>query len=156
MSTKTEDYVAKYYQFAKEAGERYEMDPLVILAQGAHESAWGTSSLAINYNNFFGFTAGGSPNEFWDGQYYTAQNKYKLKFRIYPSPKESFMDFARLIKSKYKSAHAAGKDYKIYAQRIAYSPYISEQNGDNREHYKNGIIKLYDSIVEVAKKKALI
>jgi flagellar protein FlgJ len=66
------------------------------------------------------------------------------------------MDFARLIESKYKAAHAAGKDYKTYAQRIAYSPYISEKNGDNRENYKNGIIKLYDSIIEAAKKKALI
>jgi flagellar protein FlgJ len=132
------------------------MDPFVILAQGAQESGWGTSSLSQNHNNFFGFTAGGKPNEFWDGQYYEAKNKYKLKFRVYKSPQESFMDFARLISSKYKAAHAAGNDYKTYAQRIAYSPYISEKNGDNRENYKNGIIKLYDSIIEAAKKKALI
>ena len=47
-------------------------------------------------------------------------------------------------------------DYKAYAQKIAYSPYISEGNGDNREHYRNGIIKLYETILEVAKKKGLL
>ena len=156
MSEKSENYVVKYLPFAKAAGERFNMDPFVILAQGAQESGWGTSSLSQNQNNFFGFTAGGKPNEFWDGQYYVAKNKYQLKFRVYKSPQESFMDFARLIESKYKAAHAAGKDYKTYAQRIAYSPYISEKNGDNRENYKNGIIKLYDSIIAAAKKKALI
>jgi flagellar protein FlgJ len=156
MSDKSESYVEKYLPYATAAGERFNMDPFVILAQGAQESGWGTSNLSQNYNNFFGFTAGGKPNEFWDGKFYEAKNKYKLKFRVYKTPQESFMDFARLISSKYKAAHAAGKDYKTYAQRIAYSPYISEKNGDNRENYKNGIIKLYDRIIDAAKKKALI
>jgi flagellar protein FlgJ len=155
MSEKVENYVTKNWEHAKAAAERFNMDPMVILAQGAQESGWGTSNLSVNHNNFFGFTAGGKPNEFWDGRSYEAQNKYKLKFRVYNSPKESFLDFARLIESKYKAAHAAGKDYKTYAQRIAYSPYISEKNGDNREGYKNGIIGLYEKIAAAAKKKAL-
>jgi len=129
------------------------MDPLIILAQGAFESNWGSSNLAVNHNNYFGITAGGKANEFWDGKFYIAQNQYKLKFRVYASPQHSFNDFARLISSNYKAAYAAGKDYKAYAYQISISPYISEKNGDNRERYKAGIIKLYDSIHEIVKKK---
>jgi hypothetical protein len=47
-------------------------------------------------------------------------------------------------------------DYKAYAQKIAYSPYISEGNGDNRENYRKGIIRLYETILEVAKKKGIL
>jgi flagellum-specific peptidoglycan hydrolase FlgJ len=155
MSTKIENYVVSNFQYAKAAGLKFNMDPMVILAQGAHESGWGTSGLATRSNNFFGITAGGTKNEYWDGTFYQAQNKYKLKFRVYKTPQDSFYDFARLISSKYKSAHAAGQDYKTYAQRIAYSPYISEANGDNREGYRTGIINLYERIIDIVKKKAL-
>lgn len=156
MSLKSEQYVVKYLPYAKAAGERFKMDPLIILSQGAHESAWGNSGLAKNSNNFFGITAGGSPNEFWDGKIYQAQNQYKLKFRVYPTPQDSFYDFARLIASKYKTAHSVASDYKAYAQKIAYSPYISESNGDSSEGYRTGIISLYEKIQDVIKKKALL
>ena len=82
MSTKSDNYVVNNFQYAKAAGLKYNMDPMVILAQGAHESGWGTSGLATKSNNYFGITAGGSKNEYWDGNYYQAQNKYKLKFRV--------------------------------------------------------------------------
>ncbi|MFM8485039.1 MAG: glucosaminidase domain-containing protein, partial [Bacteroidota bacterium] len=98
--TKEEIYVTRYYPVARAAGEMFRMDPLVILAQGAFESAWGSSTLATKYNNFFGITAAGSPNAFWDGRSYQAQNKYKLKFRVYKTPEDGFRDFARLIAGK--------------------------------------------------------
>ena len=56
MSIKTENYVIQNYPFAKKAGERFKMDPLVILTQGAYESAWGTSGISKNQKNFFGTT----------------------------------------------------------------------------------------------------
>lgn len=153
MSLKTEQYVINNYEYAKKAGDRFKMDPLVILAQGSFESAWGTSGLSKNYNNFFGITAGGKPNEFWKGGVYKAQNQYKLKFRTYTSEQDSFYDFARLISANYKTAHAAGMDYKKYADKISHSPYISEKNGDNRNAYMRGLISNYESILEIAKKK---
>jgi flagellar protein FlgJ len=153
MSTKTEQYVINNYEYAKKAGERFKMDPLVILAQGSFESGWGTSNLSKNYNNYFGITAGGKTNEFWKGGVYQAQNQYKLKFRIYTSPQDSFYDFARLISSNYKEAHAAALDYKQFANKIAHSPYISEKNGDNRISYMKGLINNYENILAIAKKK---
>ena len=152
----TQQYVSKHYEYARKAGERFRMDPLVILAQAAHESAWGSSSLAKNQHNFFGITAAGSPNEFWKGDVYQSGGKYKLKFRVYPSAQDSFYDFARLIASNYKAAHASANDYKAYADKIAHSPYISEQNGDDRNAYMKGIISIYENILVIAKKKVFL
>lgn len=153
--TKQEMYFDKYYQAAKKAGDKYKIDPLIILAQGAHESAFGTSNIAAKANNFFGITASGSKNIYWKGQSYQAQNQYKLKFRVYETPQDSFMDFARLIANRYKSAHAVANDYKEYASRISKSAYISEVNGDNRERYKSSIIKGYEQLLVILKKKSL-
>lgn len=156
MSSK-ESYVEKYLPSAKKAGQLFKIDPLIILAQGALESGWGTSNLALNHNNFFGITTGGAKsNAFWEGKVYVGQNKYKLKFRSYSSVENGFKDFARLISSKYKTAYSNAKDYRSYADSISKSPYISENNGDNRSAYKNGIIKNYDTILDIVKKKGLM
>jgi flagellar protein FlgJ len=152
---KIEDYVVNHIESAKAAGQKYNMDPLVILSQAAQESGWGTSLLSKTFHNYFGIIAAGSKNEYWKGQIYDTQNKYKLKFRVYDTPQDSFCDFARLISSKYKAAHAVSNDYKAYAEKIANSPYISESNGDNRELYKNNIIKIYEKIAKVVKAKSL-
>jgi flagellar protein FlgJ len=144
------------YAYAKKAGDRFKIDPLVILAQGSFESAWGNSALAKKYNNFFGITAAGAPNEFWKGGVYQAQNQYKLKFRTYDSPQDSFNDFARLIATNYKAAHAVAMDYKQYADKIAHSPYIAEKNGDNRTSYMKGLIANYENILDIAKKKVFL
>ena len=154
--TKQEIYFDKYYPAAKRAGEKYKIDPLIILAQGAHESAYGTSNIATKANNFFGITASGSKNIYWSGKSYQAQNKYKLKFRVYDTAQDSFMDFARLIANRYKSAHLVANDYKAYAVRISNSAYISETNGDNRINYKNSIVKGYEQLLAILKKKSLV
>lgn len=153
MTIKTEQYVINNYEYARKAGERFKMDPLVILSQGAFESAWGTSALSSKYNNFFGITAVGKPNEFWKGSGIQTNTKYKLKFRTYANAQDSFYDFANLIASNYKAAHAASTDYKQYADKIAHSAYITEKNGDNRVAYMNGIISIYENILDIAKKK---
>ena len=150
-----ETFVTTYLPLAQTAGERFGMNPAVILAQAAIESGWGSSYGARVRKNFFGITAAGSPNEFWDGSYTIANNQYRLKFRVYRTAQDSFYDFARLISSRYKSAHAVSNDSAAYAQAIAYSPYISENNGDNRENYRKGIISTFNSISTIIKKKDL-
>jgi hypothetical protein len=71
---------------------------------------------------------------------------------VYQTDQDSFYDFARLITSKYKAASAVSSDTTQYAQAIAYSPYISENNGDNREGYRKGIISAANSIIPLIKK----
>ena len=52
-----EDFVKTYYSLAEKAGKKYNLNPTVILAQGAHESGWGGSYAARVRKNFFGITA---------------------------------------------------------------------------------------------------
>ena len=153
---KQENYVVKNYPYAKAAGEKFKMDPLVILSQGANESGWGTSAISSKYNNFFGILAAGKPNGFWGGKKILGNKKYNLYFRVYDNPQQSFNDFAHLIATNYKAAFAASNNYKEYAHQISISPYISEKNGDNRTAYKNAIISIYEEILGIAKKKALL
>ncbi len=148
-----EQYVDTYYPLAKAAGDAFGLNPEVILAQAAIESAWGSSYGARVRRNFFGITAAGSPNPYWDGSYSISKNQYQLKFRVYKTAQDSFFDFARLITTKYKEATSVSSDTTKYAQAIAYSPYIHEGNGDNREGYRKGILYAARSIDELIKKK---
>lgn len=130
-----------YYTLAKNAGDKYGIDPIVILAQAAQESAWGDSYGAKQRNNFFGIIASGSPGEYWKGDR-SQSSASGLWFRIYPTSQDSFYDFARLISSKYQSVLEVsnnGQDSTAYAHAIAYSPYISETNGDNRPVYEQNV-----------------
>jgi flagellar protein FlgJ len=115
-----------------EAGKKYELNPLFILAQGAIESGWGSSLNCRAGNNFFGIIATKS----WKGK--TRLASTGLTFRVYGNPEECFEDFARLISGKYHTC-ASAHDVDTYAHLIAQSPYISEANGDNRENYEKNI-----------------
>lgn len=152
---KKEEFTQAYYPLALRAGSRFGMNPAMILAQAAMESAWGESYGARVRKNFFGITASGPVNEFWDGSYSVSQNVYRLKFRVYKSEQDSFYDFARLIKEAYPTAHQLSYDSTAYAHSIANSPYISEKNGDNRDNYMKGILSSFQSISEIIKKKDL-
>jgi len=133
-------FVKTYYDIAVQAGTKYNINPTVILAQAAHESGWGGSYLARNCHNFFGITAFGSLNEYWQGDKIPNPKMPKLVFRIYKTDLDGFMDFALLISHKYKAAAAVSSDSTRYAKAIAYSPYIDEGNGDNRPGYEKAII----------------
>ena len=129
------------------AGAAFNMNPSVILAQGAFESGWGTSELALRARNFFGLTAYGCSNAYWHGGKTTVKaSSYSLDFRRYDTRENSFLDFARLIRNNYRSAWQVSNDLQAYAKEIAYSPYISELNGDNRETYRHSIIQIAQTI----------
>ena len=53
---------------AEKAGGAYDMNPVVILAQGALESGWGTSHLAREHHNYFGIMGYGASNGYWHGE----------------------------------------------------------------------------------------
>ena len=78
-----------------------------------------------------------------------AQASYPLNFRRYDTRENSFLDFARLIRNNYRSAWQVSNDPQAYAKEIAYSPYISELNGDNRETYRHSIIQITQTIQPV-------
>ena len=85
----------------------------------------------------------------WHGSRVTKGRSYSLDFRRYDTRENSFLDFARLIRNNYRSAWQVSNDPQAYAKEIAYSPYISELNGDNRESYRSSIIQVAQTIQAV-------
>ncbi|MBC8600474.1 glucosaminidase domain-containing protein [Parabacteroides acidifaciens] len=143
-------FVKECLPAALSAGAAFNMNPLVILAQAALESGWGMSDLARESRNFFGLTAYGCSNAYWHGgKTVLKTSAYSLDFRRYDTRENSFLDFARLIRDCYRRAWQVSNDPEAYAKEIAYSPYISEQNGDNRETYRHSIIQIARTIQAV-------
>jgi flagellum-specific peptidoglycan hydrolase FlgJ len=149
------DFVLDLYATAVKVGKKFNLNPLIILAQASLESGWGTSTLAKLNHNFFGMTAYGGKNEYWDGTARTSTSS-GLKFRNYKSVEDGLSDFARTITKYYPKAAALSNDVVAYATAIAASPYINEKNGDNRTKYRQVIITSANSILDVLKKKVAL
>jgi flagellar protein FlgJ len=56
------------------------------------------------------------------------------------------MDYARLIRTNYKRAASMSFQPEAFAKEIAYSLYISEVNGDDRETYRKLLIDISKGI----------
>lgn len=147
------EFINRYYDTAVIAAKDFSFDPIMILAQGAMETGWGTSPMCNVCNNFHGVTTGGKKNinAYWTGGIYKQSVKAQLEFRVYATPELAFKDFARLIRDGYKTAYSNIKNYKAYAKSIAYSPYINPIVGDNRAVYESTIITNYERIVAALK-----
>lgn len=146
---KKNDFIALYLPLALSAGEAFEINPVVILAQAAIETGWAQSTLCREHNNFFGITAYGRPNDFWHGAKTDLSEGGaipSLYFRVYASPADSFADFARLIRTAYPTAASVSFVPQAYAQAIAYSRYISEVNGDNRAAYQRMLVSICHTV----------
>lgn len=145
-----QEFVSRFLPAAMQAGNRFNMNPAIILAQAAIESGWGESDLCRKHLNFFGITGYGAPNIYWKGEKTCPAAEggaSHLQFRIYNTPEESFMDFARLIRTAYPVAASLTYHPAAYAKEIAYSRYISEVNGDNRAAYQSMLIHIERSLL---------
>ena len=132
---------------AEKAGQVFHMNPVMILAQAALESGWGTSNLAVNHRNYFGIMGYGVSNAYWHGARVEIEGVHrKHVFRHYGSVELSFLDFARLIFTGYPRAWSFSQRPEAYAKEIAYSKYISEVNGDNRAAYQRMLVSICRSI----------
>ena len=155
MTAQQIKFVKDSLQAAVSAGAAFHMNPSVILAQAAFESGWGTSHLATGSSNFFGLTAYGASNQYWHGgKTQVKTDSYSLDFRRYDTRENSFLDFARLIRNNYRAAWQVSSDPEAYAREIAYSPYISELNGDDRETYRLSLVcidRVIRAIIEMVR-----
>ena len=100
MKAEQVDFISSYLPLARKAGESFRINPVVILAQAVIESGWGQSDLAREHHNFFGITAYGKKNVWWKGEGIEL-GVHSLRFRVYDTPQDSFMDYARLIRHAY-------------------------------------------------------
>lgn len=147
---KPEDFVKKYYPFAKEVETETSIPAIAILAQAALESGWGEKSIG---NNIFGikFKKGdwgyqkaltteysSSPSDFKGKEvvsktYIPEINKYKYKlycyFADYPSPKEAFLAHSELLLTKrYNQSLRWSYSPKRYLISIWRSGYATDPN----------------------------
>lgn len=131
---------------ASNAGRKYGVNPIALILQTVAEIGWGTSSLFQKTNNVGNITAYGNTNEYWRGGS-VASKSSGLKFRTYSSTQAGWYDMARLIATKYPQAAKVSHDIPAFAKAMAYSPYIDEKNGDNREQYRKNILANYTTLV---------
>ncbi|AKP03314.1 glycoside hydrolase family 73 protein [Companilactobacillus pabuli] len=93
-------FVKKVAPYAVELGQEYGVLPSITIAQAILESDWGTSTLASQYNNYFGIK-GEDPNntkvlqtkEYTNGQWITINGR----FRVYSDFRESMKDHTKLL-----------------------------------------------------------
>ncbi|WP_062062669.1 glycoside hydrolase family 73 protein [Aquimarina longa] len=152
-----EQFVIRYYEYAKKASEKSDMPILFALAQCALETGWAKH---IKGNMMFGMKKGSGRN--YGGwterqtqlitttEYSNSNNrkfpfifygypirangkwKYKIKdvFRAYPSPLYSFIDWAGLLfqNRRYRYALQYKKDPYRFAEEIANAGYATDPN----------------------------
>lgn len=157
MSIIKEQFVVRYYPYAKKASEKSGVPVLFALAQSALESGWGRSAKGnmmfgvkkgsgINYGGWkghsqlittteysstatrsFPFIYPGYPIQTPNGKW-----KYRIKdvFRAYPSPFFSFIDWAGLLlkNRRYRYAIQHRKDPYRFADEVAKAGYATDPN----------------------------
>jgi flagellar protein FlgJ len=143
------EFIQVALPLAAEVEKRFGIHKLIVLAQAALESDYGTSHIAKVANNHFGTTKGS-----WTGPFYTASTG--LKFRIYQDLMQGYLDYGKNIAFnpaylKLRSDPENLKKVNRFAYAIAHSPYISETNGDNRADYERGLILRAQAIFEAVK-----
>jgi len=127
----------------------YGVPASIQLAQGALESGWGKSRLAVECNNFFGVKAAhnAAPDtyeefpttEFVDGQ----RVQIHADFAKYPSPTTGFAAHARLLAlaPRYKPAMACRGDVEMFAEQLQKCGYSTNPL---YPHLLVGLIKEFD------------
>lgn len=146
MKTGVSEFVETYWPFALRMEGEHGVPALVAMAQSALETGWG---MHCPGNMMFGIKAG----ESWGGkkqlltttEYHKTRNvkyprvisitkqgniyKYRVQdyFRAYPSPYESFVDYARLLKTskRYNKAFQYTDDPYQFAKEIAEGGYAT-------------------------------
>lgn len=158
------EFINKFYPFAKEVEKETEIPALAIMAQAAHESGWGKA--AIGYNIFGIKFRKGDPGykeiltteyssrpDMFKGQnvksvvYDKKTNKYKYKvlqyFADYPTPKEAFLAHSRLLlNDRYKHALRFKHSPKRYMIAVWRAGYATDPN------YGRKICAMIDSVVK--------
>lgn len=138
-----EEYILKYKDIAIAEMERSGIPASIILAQGIHESASGSSSLAKKGNNHFGIKC-----HKWEGEkIYQNDDEQNECFRKYSSVKESFIDHTNHLMSnpryeflfKYPS-----NDYTSWARGLQKAGYATNPQYADKII---GLIKKYELYV---------
>jgi len=143
-------YIDKYKDLAVQEMLITGIPASITLAQALHESANGTSQLAVKANNHFGVKCSSK----WTGKkYYRNGNKKNSCYRKYPSVEDAYKDRSRFMTSNKKYAslfNYSNTNYKKWAYGLQKSGYASSKKYASHliktiELYKLYQFDLYDS-----------
>lgn len=127
------------YAFAIKAGERFNLNPAIILAVASYETGYGGSYSAKNDLNYFGLSASTYFNaEFWNGIDKRKTSDTAGAYRVYKSVQNSFYDFAWLIStaSRYQAAYKQSYNLTLFAEEFVKSGYFT----GNQANYKSALL----------------
>lgn len=117
-------YIKQYKNIAIAEMKRSGIPASITLAQGIHESSFGTSYLAKNTNNHFGIKC----KETWTGKTFKYTDDAPNEcFRVYDNVEESYKDHTEFLKrSRYASLFLLDKyDYKGWATGLKKAGYAT-------------------------------
>ncbi|MDY2513042.1 glycoside hydrolase family 73 protein, partial [Weissella confusa] len=104
------DFKSKMATPVRNAANRYNVWPSVMMAQATLESGWGQSTLSKEANNYFGIkgTYNGQYVNMNTAEYDSEGHLYYVvaQFKKYPSPEESMNDNGNLIRNGLSWNHA--------------------------------------------------
>lgn len=131
--TSPEDFVKKVLPIAQRVAMKFNMNPLVLVAQAALETGWGKS--VGSDNNFFGIKS----SKGWNGEstlkasdeYINGKKVSQVSsFRSYENISKSFEDYARLISTndRYSKAYLKNGDPVQYFEEIQKAGYATDPN----------------------------
>ena len=137
LSSAQAGFVQQHEQAARAAQAQSGIPASFMVAQAAHESAWGQREIrhvdGSASHNLFGIKAGANwkgavaevtTTEFVDGE----AHKVKAKFRAYGSYAESFNDYAKLLSAnpRYRDVLAQSGSAQGFAQELQRAGYATD------------------------------
>ena len=158
VAEKIESYVDKVWSAAKNAADKLNIKPEILIAQSALETGWGQhigQHAAGKFNhNYFGIKADDS----WKAQS-SAQKTQEFNgrflqtvnddFRAYDSTEKSFDDYAEFILTNKRYAELPGSEPENYVQKLQQQGYATDpQYADkitsimNNPHFQEKIAAL--------------
>lgn len=149
-----QEFINEVYKYLKKYAKNYNILCLSVpIAQACKESAFGTSELAINANNFFGLKYKESvsgPNFYIknaveqrkDGTYYNVSGTKWCKFNSFEEGVKGYLDF--INNSRYSNLKGV-KDYTTYINNIKADGYCTSLT------YVNSIINDYILMYDLLK-----
>lgn len=128
LTASQQAFVDKVMPYAIEASKQTGIDPRIIVAQAAQESAWGTAAPG---NNYFGIKAlpGQSGQNLATTEYYGGKKVGEnASFRTFDSAQDSFNGYARLMNNKFYEGVRTAQGLDAQATALGKSGYATDPN----------------------------
>ncbi len=155
-----EDFVRELWPHAQRTARELGTRPEALIAQAALETGWGKHMIrgadGQNSFNLFGIKA----DTRWQGERVMTETvefrdglmrKERAPFRAYPSPAESFADYANFLKAnpRYQEALNVGADAPAFVQALAQAGYATDPDYSSKINRIMNSEALQDTVSDI-------